>query len=148
VAAAPAIESAWDSSHNDRVSRSQSKLLVWLLCIALVVMRVGAVHIHFCADGSEPAASVHVGDTGLDDLDHPRGSGVDSAFSDSDLSVSGDILLKKWAADADLASITVAFALLLCLVAIVRSVPVNRGPLLVRVSDPFQLRPPLRGPPV
>ena len=127
---------------------SHSKLLVWILCFALVVMRVGSVHVHFCADGNEPAASVHVGDAGLDDLDHPKSAGVDAAFSDSDMSVSGDILLKKWASDADLGTLAVTFALLLFLVAIVRSVPVDRGPSLVRISDPTRLRPPLRGPPV
>jgi hypothetical protein len=110
-------------------------------------MRVGSVHVHFCADGNEPAASVHVGDHGLDDLDHPKGVGVDSAFSDSDLSVSGDILLKKFATDFDLPTLAVAFTLLLFFVAIVRSVPVDWGPSLVRISDPTQLRPPLRGPP-
>jgi hypothetical protein len=110
-------------------------------------MRVGAVHVHFCADGSEPVASVHVGDTGLDDLDHPKGVGVDSAVSDSDMSVPADILVKKFGGGFDLATMAVAFALLLFLVAVVRSVPVDWGPSLVRVSDPTQLRPPLRGPP-
>ena len=110
-------------------------------------MRVGAVHVHFCADGSEPVASVHVGGTGLDDLDHPKGVGVDSAVSDSDMSVPADILLKKFGAGFDLATMAVAFALLLFLVAVVRSIPVDWGPSLVRVSDPTQLRPPLRGPP-
>ena len=129
------------------MSQSRSKLLVWLLCIALVVMRVGAVHVHFCADGSEPAASVHIGDTGLDDLDHPKGVGVDSAVFDSDMSVPGDILVKKFGGDFDPATMAVAFALLLFFVAVLRSVPVDWGPSLVRVSDPTQLRPPLRGPP-
>ena len=141
------IESGGRSPQNGWVSQPRSKLLVWLLCIALVVMRVGAVHVHFCADGSEPAASVHVGDSGLDDLDHPKGIGVDSAVSDSDMSVSGDILLKKFGGDFDLATMAVACALLLFFVAVVRSVPVDRGPSFVRVSDPTQLRPPLRGPP-
>jgi hypothetical protein len=129
------------------VSQPRSKLLVWFLCIALVVMRVGAVHVHFCADGSEPAASVHVGDTGLDDLDHPKGIGVDSAVSDSDMSLPADILVKKFGGNLDLGAMAVACTLLLFFVAVVRSVPVDRGPSLVRVSDPTQLRPPLRGPP-
>jgi hypothetical protein len=110
-------------------------------------MRVGAVHVHFCADGSEPAASVHVGDDGIHDLDHPKGVGLDSALSDSDLSVPGDTLVKKFDTDFDLPTIAVAFTLLLFFVAVVRSVPVDWGPLLVRISDPTQLRPPLRGPP-
>jgi len=110
-------------------------------------MRVGAVHVHFCADGSEPAASVHIGDTGLDDLDHPKGVGVDSAVFDSDMSVPGDILVKKFGGNLDLGTMAVACTLLLFFVAVVRSVPVDGGPSLVRVSDPTQLRPPLRGPP-
>jgi hypothetical protein len=135
------------SLHNAAVSRSHSNLLIWFLCIALVVLRVGGVHVHFCADGNEPAASVHVGDSGLDDLDHPKGAGLDSAFSDSDMSVSGDVLVKKFDADFDLPMIAAALTPLLFFVAVVRSVPVDSGPLLVRISDPAQLRPPLRGPP-
>ena len=141
------IESSLRSPHNAQVSRSHSKLLVWLVCIALVVMRVGGVHVHFCADGNEPAASVHVGDSGLDDLNHPKGVGVDASVFDSDMSVSGDVLVKKFGPDADLPAIAAAFTLLLFFLAIVRSVPVDKGPSLVRVSDPTQLRPPLRGPP-
>jgi hypothetical protein len=111
----------------------------------LVIMQVGAVHVHFCADGSEPVSSVHVGDNGLDDLDHPKGAGVDAATSDSDMSLPADILIKK--VGADLVMLTVGFALLLFLVAVVRSVPVDWGPALIRISDPTRLRPPLRGPP-
>ena len=141
------IESSDRSPHNARVSRSHSKLLVWLVCIALVVMRVGAIHVHYCADGNEPVTSVHMGDAGLDDLDHPKGAGLDASFLDSDMSASGDFLVKKFDLGSDLPTIAAAFTLLLFFVAIVRSVPVDRGPLLVRVSDPTQLRPPLRGPP-
>ena len=144
---ATSLESSPRSPHNADVSRSHSKLLVWLVCIALVVLRVGGVHVHFCADGNEPAASVHLGDSGLDDLDHPKGAGVDASFFDSDMSVSGDVLVKKFGLDFDLPAIAAAFTLLLFFLVIVRSVPVDRGPLLVRVSDPTQLRPPLRGPP-
>ena len=141
------IESTPQSPHNAQVSRSHSKLLVWLVCITLVVMRVGGVHVHFCADGNEPAASVHVGDSGLDDLDHPKGAGVDASVFDSDMSVSGDVLVKKFGLDSDLSATAAAFTLLLFFLAIVRSVPVDWGPSLVRVSDPTQLRPPVRGPP-
>lgn len=142
------IESSPHSPHNAWVSRSHSKLLVWLICIVLVVMRVGGVHVHFCADGNEPAASVHVGDSGLDDLDHPKGAGVDASVFDSDMSASGDVLVKKFGLDFDLPTLAAAFTLLLFFVAMVRSIPVDRGPSLVRVSDPTRLRPPLRGPPV
>jgi hypothetical protein len=90
---------------------------------------------------------VHLGDSGLDDFDHPKGAGLDAAVSDSDLSVSGDILVKKFDADLDLQTIAAAFTLLLFFVAVVRSVPIDRGPSFVRISDPTQLRPPLRGPP-
>lgn len=110
-------------------------------------MRVGGVHVHFCADGNEPAASVHVGDDGLDDRDHPKGAGVDASIFDSDMSASGELLVKKFDLAVDLPAAAVAFALLLFFVAIVRSVPVDWGPVRLRVSDPTQLRPPLRGPP-
>jgi hypothetical protein len=110
-------------------------------------MRVGAVHVHYCADGNEPAASVHVGDSGLHDLDHPKGAGLDASVFDSDMSASGDVLIKKFDVDLDVPSIVAAFTLLLFLVGIVRAIPFDWGPALVRVSDPTKLRPPVRGPP-
>ena len=141
------IESSPQSPQNGCVSRLHTKMLVWFVCIALVIMRVGAVHVHYCADGNEPAASVHLGDAGLDDLDHPKGAGLDASVFDSDMSASGDVLVKKFDVDFDLRSIAAALTLLLFLVAIVRVIPFEWGPALVRVSDPTQLRPPLRGPP-
>ena len=103
---------------------------------------------HFCADGSEPPISMHIGDDGIHDLDHPKGVGVSALVSDSDLSVAGDALVKKFDVGVDLPILAIAFALLLFVVATVRSVRFDRGPLFVRVSDPTLLRPPLRGPPV
>lgn len=130
------------------MSRSHSKWLVWFLCVALVVLRVGAVHVHFCADGHEPSASVHVGDSGIHDLDHPKGNGIDKSLPDSDLSVPGDTLIKSLDGAFDLPALAVTLSLILFFVAVLRSVPVDFGPQLVRISGPTSLRPPLRGPPV
>lgn len=110
-------------------------------------MRAGSVHVHFCTDGSEPAASLHVGDDGIHDLQHPRGADVDSSLFDSDVSVPGDTLVKKVDADLDLPAVAIVFALLLFLVAVLRSVRFDWGPALLHISDPTRLRPPLRGPP-
>lgn len=129
------------------MSRSRSQLLVWLVCIAVLVMRIGAVHMHFCADGSEPPVSVHIGDDGIHDLDHPKGVGVNAFVSDSDMSVAGDALVKKFDVSVDLPAMAIAFTLLLFVVALVRSVRFDWGPSFVRISDPTLLRPPLRGPP-
>jgi len=63
------------------------------------------------------------------------------------MSVPGDVLVKKFDTGVDLSAIAVGFTLLLFFVALVRSVRVDWGPLFVRISDPTQLRPPLRGPP-
>ena len=130
------------------VSQNRSHLLVWLVCIAVLVMRIGAVHMHFCADGSEPPVSLHVGDDGIHDLDHPKGVGVNAFVSDSDMSVAGDALVKKLDVGVDLPPLAIAFTLLLFVVATVRSVRFDWGPSFVRISDPTLLRPPLRGPPV
>ncbi|MBS0422559.1 MAG: hypothetical protein JSR66_32930 [Proteobacteria bacterium] len=129
------------------MSRTRSRWLVWFLCIALVVLRVGAVHVHFCADGNEPAASVHIGDSGIHDLDHPKGKTGDSLLTDSDISVPGDTVVKSFDGAFDMPALAVTLTLILFFVAVVRSIPVDRGPLLVRISDPSVLRPPLRGPP-
>ena len=130
------------------MSRSRSTALIWLVCVALLVMRIGTVHVHFCADGSEPAASLHIGDDGIHDLDHPRGDTTDTRSTDTDVSVAGDALLKNLAGDVDLPAITIAAAILLFVVTVSRSLVPRFEPPLVRIADPFRLHPPLRGPPV
>ena len=77
----------------------------------------------------------------------PKGVGLDAAVFDSDMSVSGRRSVKNFDVDFDLPALAAAFTLLLFFIAVVRAVPVDWGPPLVRISDPTQLRPPLRGPP-
>jgi len=127
--------------------RKHRHILIWLICIAVLVMRVGAAHVHLCLDGSEPAVSLHFADSGVHDLDHPNDPGTNPAESDSDVSVPGDALIKSAVADADVPLLAVSLYLILLLVRVTRSVRVDWDPPLVRSSTRTHIRPPLRGPP-
>jgi hypothetical protein len=127
------------------VSRLREKRwLIAALCLALVVLRVGGIHLHLCLDGSEPPVSYHVADSGIHHLDeHDAGE----SHSDRDMALADDLLLKKAAQALDSLLILFAFSLLLFLVS--RSIAPRQ------VADPSPrlrpglswLRPPLRGPP-
>lgn len=118
--------------------------MIAALCLALVVLRIGGVHLHLCFDGSEPPISYHVADSGIHHLDeHEAGE----THSDRDMALGEDVLLKKPAKAQDSLLFLFAFALLLFL----RSRSAGPRPA---ASRPFRLqrsfswlRPPLRGPP-
>src|SRR6266702_8877725 len=114
--------------------RKHRHILISLICIAVLVMRVGAAHVHLCLDGSEPAVSLHFADSGVHDLDHPNDPGTNPAESDSDVSVPGDALIKSAVADADVPLLAVSLYLILLLVRVTRSVRVYWYPPLVRSS--------------
>jgi hypothetical protein len=118
--------------------------LIAALCLALVVLRVGGVHLHLCFDGSEPPISYHVADSGIHHLDeHEAGE----THSDRDMALGEDVLLKKPAKAQDSLLFLFAFALLLFLLS--RSAeprPAVDAP--ARRHPGFSWwRPPLRGPP-
>lgn len=54
---------------------------IWLLCIALLAVRIGGAHLHLCFDGSEPPVAMHVGDV-VEHGAHDMGS-----HSDTDLNL-------------------------------------------------------------
>jgi hypothetical protein len=118
--------------------------LITALCLALVVLRVGGVHLHLCFDGSEPPISYHVADSGIHHLDeHEPGE----THSDRDMALGEDVLLKKPAKAQDSLLFLFAFALLLFLLS--RSSeprPAADAPARHRRGLAW-LRPPLRGPP-
>jgi hypothetical protein len=118
--------------------------LIAALCLALVVLRIGGVHLHLCFDGSEPPISYHVADSGIHHLDeHEAGE----THSDRDMALGEDVLLKKPAKAQDSLLFLFAFALLLFLLS--RSTgprPKPGAPPPLR-PDLSWLRPPLRGPP-
>ena len=124
------------------------RVLIWLLCVAIVVMRVGAVHIHFCQDGTEPPVSLHVADSGIDDRDHPSQNGTFHGHTDSSVSVPGNALLKGSIADVDTPALTITLGLLLFLMPLFRPVRANWNIPVVRIPTRSWYLPPLRGPPV
>ena len=118
--------------------------LIAALCLALVMLRVGGVHLHLCLDGSEPPVSYHVADSGVHHLgDHDAGE----SHQDRDMALVDDLLLKKPAKAQDSLLFLFAFALLLFLLS--RSAeprPSSGAPPRHRPAFSW-LRPPLRGPP-
>jgi hypothetical protein len=126
-------------------SRLFVRTCITLLCITVLVLRVGGAHLHLCLDGSEPPVSVHLtDDAGLND---PH-AGVGQAHHDQDVSLSGEVLAKKLDAALQLpvllAALVVLFVVPLVLVTIV---PRDRTSLVHPIPI-FRIRPPLRAPPV
>lgn len=114
-----------------------------MLCLALVVVRVGGAHLHLCFDGSEPPVSFHAVD-----LDPHHGSpDASTMHEDADLAIGGDILAKQ----AKLAGSLVALLVLSFLFAVLAG---RHHPLVcprtapARLRTPRLLRPYLRGPPL
>lgn len=116
---------------------------MWLLlvCAALLFARLGGAHLHLCLDGSEPAASLHVSDSGHH-ADHHDGQ----AHDDRDVSLVGDALTQsgKWGLDLPL------------LLAVLWLVTILFARLRITAADspqpsaspPRFCRPPPRGPPL
>jgi hypothetical protein len=119
-------------------------LLVTLLCVAVVALRVGGLHLHLCMDGTEPPVSFHVADSGVHHLDE---ADAGEAHADRDMAIASDVVLKKPFGDVDLALLAAFCALLLFMLARRREVsPFPALPARVCSARP-RLRPPLRGPP-
>jgi hypothetical protein len=120
----------------------RSRLLIVLLCAAVIMLRVGGTHLHLCFDGSEPPVSLHVADSGVhhDDAGSTR-------HADQDVAIGAEALVKKSSAALDLAMLAFVLALLLFFV------PRTPNPLPDFFTAPrlssarLRLRPPLRGPP-
>src|SRR5690349_13843461 len=69
-----------------------TRTLLILLCIGLVIMRVGGAHLHYCFDGSEPPVTLHVESHGA----HHSDPGVSaSGHADMDVALGVDALIKK-----------------------------------------------------
>lgn len=126
-------------------SRLFARTCITLLCITVLVMRVGGAHLHLCLDGSEPSVSVHLtDDAGLDDSH----AGVGQAHHDQDVSLSGEVLAKKMDAALQLPALFAALVLLFVVpLVLVRVAPRDRTSLIHPIPI-FRIRPPLRAPPV
>jgi hypothetical protein len=117
--------------------------LLWLLAIALLLVRVGEAHLHLCLDGQQQQVAMHVEDA-------PSHSGAEASASghnDVDVDLSVSPWVKKIGVD-ELPIIVFASILLALLL------PITQGPsrparyLVPNLAAAFSLRPPLRGPPL
>jgi hypothetical protein len=117
--------------------------LLWLLAIALLLVRVGEAHLHLCLDGQQSAVAMHMEDV-------PTHSGSDASYdghNDVDIDLSAASWAKKVGLD-EMPAIVFAAVLLALLLPVLRST-VRPGQLLVpSFTSVFALRPPLRGPPL
>jgi hypothetical protein len=118
--------------------------MIAMLCVALIVLRVGGAHLHLCFDGSEPPMSYHVGDSSIH---HTGEHGAEETHSDRDVAIGEDLLIKKPFGDQDLALALFAIAVFLFILPrVLHSLP--RGPHTPPAPrTTWRLRPPLRGPP-
>lgn len=118
-------------------------LLAVLLCLALIMVRVGGAHLHLCFDGTEPPASYHA----FDDSVHHELPDVSVMHQDADVALSGVMYSKPGKSAGDLYVLLFAIALAWTLLRRPRRLPSPRPPLLT-CSAPRLLRPYLRGPPL
>jgi hypothetical protein len=120
-------------------SRAQSVILA-VLCVVVLLPRLGGLHLHLCLDGSAPPVAFHVSDISGDELI----PGTDEAHQDQTVDVSNPVLGKVWPPGLD----GVLFLIVAVLLLISRGhlmLPALRASLVPR--PPLFLRPPLRGPP-
>ena len=117
-------------------------LMTAVLCIALLIVRVGGAHLHLCFDGSEPPVSYHA----FEDGSAHELPGVDVTHQDADIALAGD-LLSKFGKDLIDLPLLLSIAVMLWLVprpgrtfGFFRSVRIAH-------DSPSLLLPPLRGPP-
>lgn len=117
----------------------QHKFLIWSLCVALLAVRIAGAHWHLCFDGSEPPATVHVGDGTVGHHGDHR-----AEHSDVDLNLVDNGLLKLLGKQLAIALALVALFTLLLQPR--RSAPIPYRAKCFPAAYLHQLPPP-RGPP-
>ncbi len=120
------------------------RALLWIIAVALVVVRAGDAHMHLCFDGQEPPRSLHVGEV---QLDHHEGEHTEAAHQDVDVDALDTALAKKVADANDVLPLLLA-ATVIDIVAIERYAPERRERQNPSPSLPYLFLPQLRGPPV
>ena len=118
-------------------------LLAVLLCLALIMVRVGGAHLHLCFDGTEPPASYHAFDDGV----HHELPELSVMHQDADVALSGDMSSKPGKSAGDIYVLLFAAVVAWTLLRLPRRFVSPRPPLLAS-SAPGLLRPFLRGPPL
>lgn len=117
--------------------------LLALLCIAVLVGRVGGAHVHLCLDGNEPPSDLHVFDLGQ----HHDAADSREPHHDVDVALVGDLIAKsklQWQLPVALLA---ALVLLLELLHRSRQLPARQRARPFLPPPPLFLRPPLCGPP-
>ncbi len=117
--------------------------LLWLLAIALLLVRVGEAHLHLCLDGQQRAVAMHVEDA-------PTHSGAEVSSSGGHNDVDVDLSVAPWVKKIgvdEMPVIVFASILLALLLPITRSTSRPAQFLVPFLPTAFSLRPPLRGPP-
>jgi hypothetical protein len=124
--------------------RSAPLIRTWLCfaLLAMLVIRLGELHLHLCFDGQEPAAAVHVGDS----PNHDDGSHADASHSDQDVELLSTAMVKKAGADG-LDLLFVCLAVLLLLPPLRHAVPLPAHRPFAPLKLAYLL-PPSRGPPL
>lgn len=123
--------------------RSLLARALWMLAIALLLVRVGESHLHLCLDGQEQAVALHMEDT-------PEHNGADTSASghnDRDIDTSNLPWAKKVGMD-ELPLLLLASSILALLLPAVRNSPPPSRLLIPAIPRPASLLPPLRGPPL
>lgn len=124
--------------------RSTPLLFLWVLAIALLPVRMADAHLHLCLDGGERSMSIHVEDPPV----HDGAIDADTGHTDRDVDLSNPLLIKK-SGTSDKTAIAVLRVYVLALVLpVARSVEPLAELRLPAVVPAFNLRPPLRGPPL
>jgi hypothetical protein len=76
----------------DVIRASRNHLLCCLFAMMFVMVRTADAHAHFCFDGKEPPASIHIADGDV----HPCEKGQSQEHKgDKDVKLSPDLLVKK-----------------------------------------------------
>ncbi|MDB6062917.1 MAG: hypothetical protein JWM78_3020 [Verrucomicrobiaceae bacterium] len=89
---------------------------IWLLCFALIAVRIGGAHLHLCFDGMEQPLAIHAGDIAEHD-DHS-----DVPHSDTDLNLVDSGIAKTITQLFHLPAL-IAAIVLLCLQTVARGIP-------------------------
>jgi hypothetical protein len=117
-----------------------ARLLAIVLCTALLLPQSGQAHVHLCFDGAGPAISSHVPDS-VGPCTHVHAAGHHDHAVDTDSPAVG----KAWPPGLDAALFAIVLILLATIMWRPRLLPFP--PDRWAPASPFQLRPPLRGPP-
>ena len=118
-------------------------LIAAVLCLALVIVRVGGAHLHLCFDGTEPPVSYHA----FEDGSAHELPGFDVTHQDADIALTSDMHSRLGTAFNDL-PVLLSIAVMVWLLPRLRRTFVALRSVRIAHDSPSLLLPPLRGPPL